>query len=123
MEDKYEDRSSMSVFLVQRFAMAMVYFELGGASRWKTCWSGKRYVNFDTDDVLSSSTSDNDDDWDDDNDNDYNNWMLMERIESSECHHELYNNSMAWLTSVHECDWAFVDCDRDQFVTSIEMGK
>ena len=29
--------------LLQRYAIAAVYFSLGGSLRWKTCWSGKRY--------------------------------------------------------------------------------
>ena len=30
-------------------------------------------------------------------------------------------DKLPWLSGRHECEWAFVKCDRDRFVTSIEM--
>ena len=75
----------------QRYAMAVLFFQLGGAKRWKTCWSGQRF---------------------------YVNGTLYA---SSRCEHDLYPGTKAWLSSNHECEWAFVECDRNKFVTGISM--
>ena len=32
-------------------------------------------------------------------------------------------DKLPWLSGRHECEWAFVKCDRDRFVTSIEMRE
>ena len=101
IDDEYV--SSIS-YRTQRYALAVLYFHLGGAKLWKTCWSGSRYYYDDGNYqnvysfrshygyLYSNSTCDNDDD-----------------------------GKKAWLSPVHECDWAFVECDRNNFVTGISM--
>ena len=101
-----------SSYLQQRFALAVIYFELGGSLRWKTCWSGKRYA------YEFSKNELNDFIW---RHPYYNQDKLLN---STECSPELNSGGKsAWLTNTHECDWAFISCNRNKFITKIEMSK
>ena len=82
---------SSNSHLLQRYAMAVFYFSLGGPKRWNTCWSGGRYNE------------------------------TFDLAFSDECSHELQENRKAWLSPTHECQWAFIECDRNSFVTGISM--
>lgn len=83
-------------YLLQRYALAVIYFSLGGGFRWKMCWSGKRY---------NASNIEN----------------LYEQVDySSDCDHEHFKGE-SWLSGSHECEWAFIECNRDKFVTHLSM--
>ena len=83
-----------SEWLLQRFALSVVYFSLGGAWRWRDCWYGERY-NDRYNLTLDPSTT-----------------MRESCVEYSR---------YSWLSGTMECNWAFINCDRNDFVTEIRM--
>ena len=47
-------------------------------------------------------------------------------VNGTDCVYELGEptaDKVSWLSGLHECNWAFVKCDRDRFVTGIEMRE
>ena len=100
-----------SPHLLQRYVVAALYFELGGALRWKTCWSGKRYdYKYDDNELQEFS-------W-------LHPYYNQDKLKNNtDCLPKFdKGDKVAWLTSRHECDWAFITCDRDHFITKIEMS-
>lgn len=86
-----------SAWLLQRYTLAVMFFRLGGAKRWKTCWGGSRiFINEETNEFV--------------------------QYQGNECNHD-YLRGTWWLSSEHECGWAFIECDRNEFVKYISMGK
>ena len=106
------DISSKSKYLTQRFALVVFYYQLGGPTLWKKCWNGKRYSGHD--DFIPA-------------DNGYKNFydsvVGYDTIYSEDNCNEELGGGVAWLTGVHECEWAFVQCDRSMFVTGIQMSE
>ena len=97
-------------YIVQRYALAVVFYELGGEAYWKTCWAGRRYTNHD--DFIVSEHGE------------YYNFYTSSipyLKNSTEC--ATHRNGKAWLTPSNECEWAFLECDRHKFVTAFEMRK
>ena len=83
-----------SEWLMQRYALSVMFFSLGGAWRWRDCWYGERYTNR------------------------YNLSLDLSSIQRDEC---VDYNRDAWLSSSMECNWSFLKCDRNDFVTEIRM--
>ena len=110
-EDKYSI-SYKSEWLTQRFVLVLLYHHWGGATRWKTCWSGQRYSDHDTFHY---------DDWGIAK-NYYNSTAGYLQNYTDECASNI-GGGTAWLSPVHECEWAFVECDRHNFVIGLHMRE
>lgn len=82
-------------WLVQRFVLAMMFYQFDGVRRWY----GYGYNDYIAQEVDGSVNIDDD------------------RA------HLLSFNGTNWLDEHHECEWAFITCNRNKFVTQINMRK
>ena len=48
-------------------------------------------------------------------------WLECSDRENTNC--SVPNNKSAWMSGVQECEWAYLSCDRNLFVTEIIMRK
>jgi len=48
-------------------------------------------------------------------------WLECSELEDTIC--SVPNNKSAWMSGVQECEWAYLSCDRNLFVTEIIMRK
>ena len=122
---KHDDymKAPNNLRLVQRFALAVIYYELGGATRWKTCWRGERYSDHKTPDDISDYCNYYGDEYDKFY---YTSTIEFKQNFTEECNPPSFEDNstnIAWLSPTHECEWAFVHCDRDYFITDIHMRK
>jgi len=106
------DISPKSKYLTQRFALVLFYYQLGGPTLWKKCWNGKRYSGHEN--FIPTENG---------YENFYDSVFRYDTIYSEDNCNEELGGGVAWLTGVHECEWAFVQCDRSMFVTGIQMSE
>jgi len=79
----------------ERYALAVMHYRLGGAWRWKSYGYDAYYENNVYDDDF---------------------------YQNNEDVRPLYSGDQ-WLSDSFHCEWAFVHCDRDNFVTHLSMRK
>ena len=48
-------------------------------------------------------------------------WLECSEFADTTC--SVPNNKTAWMSGVQECEWAYLTCDRNLFVTEISMRK
>jgi len=100
-EDPYD---SENAWFEERYALAVMHYRLGGVWRWKSYGYDAYYENNTYDDVG------------------YDAYYENNTYDDVDTYHPLYSGEQ-WLSSSFHCEWAFVHCDRDNFVTHLSMRK
>jgi len=98
VEDDEYQISADSRTLIQRYSLAKLYYELNG-DYWNQC---------------SNVTSQNELNNEDDDEN----LHVHECVTSTT---EMGISGVPWLSAVRECEWAFIECSRDEYVMEMRM--
>lgn len=97
VDDEYQIRAD-SRTLIQRYSLAKLYYELNGDD-WNQCSN-----------VISQNESNN-------GDNDEN-LHVHECVTATT---EMGISGVPWLSPIPECEWAFIECSRDEYVMEMRM--